>query len=61
MVWNSQSHSWLFSRLEGFVSPDQFCLACRSAAVFGLDGRFHLLSMVVDALPTAAGLLGLLL
>jgi hypothetical protein len=43
---------------QGGVLPDQFLIG-RSAAVLGLDGRFHLLSMVIDGLPTAVGLLGL--
>ena len=44
---------------EGFVSPGSVPPR-RSAAVFGLDGRFHLFGMVVDGLAAAAGLLGLL-
>ena len=44
---------------EGGVFPSQFLMG-RSAAVFSRDGRFYLLSMVVDGLPTALGLLGLL-
>jgi hypothetical protein len=44
---------------ESFVLLEEF-RPCRSAAVFGLDGRFHFFSMVVDGLPTAADLLGLL-
>ena len=59
MVWNSQSHSWVFSWRRASFSSDEF-RPRRSAAVFGFDGRFHFSSMVVDALATAAGLLGLL-
>ena len=42
---------------EGFVFLEEF-RPRSSAAMFGLDGRFHFLSMIVDALATAAGLLG---
>ena len=59
MVWNSHSQSWVFSLSEGFDSRDQL-RPSRSAAMFGLDGRFHLLGMVVDALAAAAGISGFL-